>query len=107
MVKKIAPSRSGLKTDSLIQFKSMTSNQYLPIVMCFDLETYHDGHLYQNHDGQFLPPGEINNKKRKEGANHLKKKTDEQMGEWISVKKVFLISIDVGKFDRQNFILGK
>ncbi|KAL0218991.1 hypothetical protein P9112_004644 [Eukaryota sp. TZLM1-RC] len=73
--------------------------------MCFDLETYQDGHLYQNHDGQFLPLDEIINKRRKEGANFLKKKTDEQMGEWISDQKVFLISIVVGKFDRHNFFL--
>ncbi|KAL0207832.1 hypothetical protein P9112_010419 [Eukaryota sp. TZLM1-RC] len=73
--------------------------------MCFDLETYQDGHLYQNHDGQFLPPDEIINKKRKEGANLLKKKTDEQMGEWISDQKVFLISIVIGKFDCHNFFL--
>ncbi|KAL0227357.1 hypothetical protein P9112_014685 [Eukaryota sp. TZLM1-RC] len=31
MVKKIEPSLSGFKPDSLIQFKSMTSNQKLPI----------------------------------------------------------------------------
>ncbi|KAL0226235.1 hypothetical protein P9112_013559 [Eukaryota sp. TZLM1-RC] len=104
-VKKIEPRRSGFKPGPLIQFKSMTSNQHLPIVMCFDLETYQDGHLYQNHDVQFLPPDEIINKKRKEGANLLKKKTDEQMGEWISDQKVFLISIVIGKFDRHNFFL--
>ncbi|KAL0215535.1 hypothetical protein P9112_007719 [Eukaryota sp. TZLM1-RC] len=73
--------------------------------MCFDLETYQDGHLYQNHDGQFLPPDEIINKKRKEGPNLLKTKTDQQLGEWISDQKVFLISIVVGKFDRHNFFL--
>ncbi|KAL0216060.1 hypothetical protein P9112_008244 [Eukaryota sp. TZLM1-RC] len=73
--------------------------------MCFDLETYQDAPLYQNHDGQFLPPDEIINKKRKEGANLLKKKTDEQMGEWISDEKMFLISIVVGKFDHHTFLL--
>ncbi|KAL0218581.1 hypothetical protein P9112_004234 [Eukaryota sp. TZLM1-RC] len=105
MVKRIEPSLSGFKPDPLIQFKSMTPIQNLPTVMCFDLETYRDGHLYQNHDGQFLPPDEIINKRRKEGANLLKKNTDEQMGEWISDQKVFLISIVIGKFDRHNFVL--
>ncbi|KAL0216543.1 hypothetical protein P9112_008727 [Eukaryota sp. TZLM1-RC] len=83
----------------------MTPNQNLSTVVCFDLETYQDGYLYQNHDGQFLPPDEIINKRRKEGANLLKKKTDDQMGEWISDQKVFLISIVIGKFDRHNFCL--
>ncbi|KAL0205559.1 hypothetical protein P9112_000866 [Eukaryota sp. TZLM1-RC] len=105
MVGKIEPSLSGFKPDPLIQFKSMTTNQNLPTVMCFDLETYQDGHLYQNHDGQFLPPNQIINNKRKEGANLLKKKTDEQICEWISDQKVFLISIVIGKFDRRNFFL--
>ncbi|KAL0218643.1 hypothetical protein P9112_004296 [Eukaryota sp. TZLM1-RC] len=104
MVRKIGPSRSGFKPDPLIQFKSMNPNQILPTVMCFDLEIYQDGHLYQNHDGQFLSPDEIINKKRKEGANLLKK-TDEQMGEWISDQQVFLISLVIGKFDRHNFFL--
>ncbi|KAL0227301.1 hypothetical protein P9112_014625 [Eukaryota sp. TZLM1-RC] len=72
---------------------------------CFDLETYQDGHLYQSHDGQFLPPDENINKKRKEDVTLLKKKTDEQMGEWISDKKVFSISIVIGKFDRHNVFL--
>ncbi|KAL0214366.1 hypothetical protein P9112_006550 [Eukaryota sp. TZLM1-RC] len=72
MVKRIEHNRSGFKPDPLIQFKSMTSNQNLSTVMCFDLETYQDGHLYQNHDGQFLPSYEIINKKRKESANLLK-----------------------------------
>ncbi|KAL0205465.1 hypothetical protein P9112_000772 [Eukaryota sp. TZLM1-RC] len=105
MVKKIEPSRCGFKPDLLIQFKSMTSNQNFSIVMSIDLETYQDDHLYQNHDGQFVPLDEIINKKRKEGAYLLKKKTDEQMGEWISDHKVFVISIVVGKVDRHNFLL--
>ncbi|KAL0208519.1 hypothetical protein P9112_011106 [Eukaryota sp. TZLM1-RC] len=53
----------------------------------------------------FLHPDEIINKKRKEGANLLRKKIDEQMGEWIPDQRVFLISIVVGKFDRHNFFL--
>ncbi|KAL0218676.1 hypothetical protein P9112_004329 [Eukaryota sp. TZLM1-RC] len=72
--------------------------------MYFDLEIYQDGQLYQNHDGQFLLPDEIINKKRKEGANLLKK-TDEQMDEWISDQQVFLISLVIDKFDRHNFFL--
>ncbi|KAL0224228.1 hypothetical protein P9112_003618 [Eukaryota sp. TZLM1-RC] len=101
MVRKIEPSPSGFKPDPLIQSKSMNPN---PTVMCFDLETYQYSHLYLNHDGQFLPPDEMINKKRKEGANLLNQKT-EQMGEWISDQKVFLISIVIGNFDRHNFFL--
>ncbi|KAL0223096.1 hypothetical protein P9112_002486 [Eukaryota sp. TZLM1-RC] len=95
----------GFKPNPLIQFKSMNPNQNLSTVMCFDLETYQDGHLYQSHDGQFLPPDELINKKRKESANLLKKKTDEQMDEWIFDQKVFLISIVIGRFDHHNFFL--
>ncbi|KAL0223277.1 hypothetical protein P9112_002667 [Eukaryota sp. TZLM1-RC] len=51
MVRKIGPSLDGFKPDPLIQFKSMTSNQNLPNVMYFDLETYQDGYLYQSHGG--------------------------------------------------------
>ncbi|KAL0215187.1 hypothetical protein P9112_007371 [Eukaryota sp. TZLM1-RC] len=47
----------------------------------------------------------LSTKREKEGVNLLKKKTDEQMGEWISDQKVFLISIVIGKFDRHNFFL--
>ncbi|KAL0205739.1 hypothetical protein P9112_001046 [Eukaryota sp. TZLM1-RC] len=47
----------------------------------------------------------LTDKRRKVGANLLKKKTDEQMGEQISDQKVFLISIVIGKFDRHNFFL--
>ncbi|KAL0215803.1 hypothetical protein P9112_007987 [Eukaryota sp. TZLM1-RC] len=88
MVKKIEPRFSGFKPDPLIKLKSMTPTQNLPTVTCFDLETYQDGRLYQNRDGQFLPPDEIINTKRKEYANLLKKKTDEQMDEWISDQTV-------------------
>ncbi|KAL0215029.1 hypothetical protein P9112_007213 [Eukaryota sp. TZLM1-RC] len=105
MVKKIKPSLSGFKPDPLIQFKSTTTNQNLLVVMCIDLETYQDGYLNQNHDDHFLPPGEVVNKKRKEGAKLSKKKTDEQMDEWISNQKVFLISIVIGRFDQHNFFL--
>ncbi|KAL0207743.1 hypothetical protein P9112_012371 [Eukaryota sp. TZLM1-RC] len=105
MVKKIEPRLSDFKPDPLIKLKSMTLNQNLPTVMCFDFETYQDGHLYQNRDDQFLFPDEIINKKRKEGAILLKKKTDEQMDEWISDQTVFLVSIAIGRFDRHNFSL--
>ncbi|KAL0225607.1 hypothetical protein P9112_012931 [Eukaryota sp. TZLM1-RC] len=103
MTRQIEQSLSGFKPDALIKLKPMTSNQNFPTVMCFNLETYQDGYLYQNQDDQFLPPDEIIKKKRKEGATLVKRKTDEQMGEWISDQIVFLISIVSDKFDRHNF----
>ncbi|KAL0223813.1 hypothetical protein P9112_003203 [Eukaryota sp. TZLM1-RC] len=91
MIKKVQPSRSGFKPESLIKLKSKSINQNLPMVMCIDLETYQDGHFYQNQVNQFLPPDQIIDKIRKDDLNLLKRKNDEEFGlmSGFQIKKCF------------------